>query len=42
MNNLKTALVTGSGRGIGEETATLLAKKGFNLIICSRSQNETK
>jgi short-subunit dehydrogenase len=34
------ALVTGSGRGIGKETAILLSKKGFNLIICSRNQNE--
>ena len=33
-------MVTGSGRGIGRETAILLSKKGFNLIICSRSQNE--
>ncbi len=34
------ALVTGSGRGVGKETAILLSKKGFNLIICSRNQNE--
>ena len=40
MSNYFTALVTGSGRGIGKETAVLLSKKGFNLIICSRSQNE--
>ena len=40
MSNLNTALVTGGGRGIGKETAILLSKKGFNLIICSRSQNE--
>lgn len=40
MSNIYTALVTGSGRGIGRETAILLSKKGFNLVVCSRSQNE--
>jgi len=40
VSNIYTALVTGSGRGIGRETAILLSKKGFNLVICSRSQNE--
>jgi len=34
------ALVTGSGHDIGRETAILLSKKGFNLIICSKGQNE--
>ena len=34
------ALVAGSERGVGKETAILLSKKGFNLIICSRNQNE--
>jgi 3-oxoacyl-[acyl-carrier protein] reductase len=33
-----TALVTGSTRGIGKETALLLLQKEFNVIICSRSQ----
>jgi 3-oxoacyl-[acyl-carrier protein] reductase len=36
----KTAVVTGSGRGIGRETAILLYKKGLNLVICSRTQTE--
>ncbi|HJR85132.1 MAG TPA: SDR family oxidoreductase [Nitrososphaeraceae archaeon] len=40
MSNLNTALVTGGGRGIGRQTALILSKKGFNLIICSRSRNE--
>lgn len=40
MKNLNTALVTGSGRGIGKETAVLLAAKGLNVIICSRTQTE--
>ncbi len=33
-----TALVTGSIRGIGKETALLLLQKGLNVIISSRSQ----
>ena len=33
-----TAIVTGSTRGIGKETALLLLKKGLNVIISSRSQ----
>ena len=36
----KTAIVTGSGRGIGKETATLLSKIGLNVVICSRTQKE--
>ncbi len=40
MKNLNTALVTGSGRGIGRETAILLAEKGLNVIVCSRTQIE--
>ena len=40
MSNLKTALVTGGGRGIGKETAILLSKKGLNVIVCSRTQKE--
>ncbi len=35
-----TALVTGGGRGIGKETAIMLAKKGMNVVICSRTQKE--
>jgi 3-oxoacyl-[acyl-carrier protein] reductase len=37
---LNTALVTGGGRGIGKETAILLSKKGLNVIICSRTEEE--
>jgi 3-oxoacyl-[acyl-carrier protein] reductase len=36
----KTAVVTGSGRGIGRETAILLSKKGLNVVICSRTRTE--
>jgi 3-oxoacyl-[acyl-carrier protein] reductase len=36
----KTAIVTGSSRGIGKETAILLAKMGLNIVICSRTQSE--
>jgi 3-oxoacyl-[acyl-carrier protein] reductase len=35
-----TAIVTGSGRGIGKETATLLSKMGLNVVICSRTRRE--
>jgi len=35
-----TAIVTGSGRGIGRETAILLAKRGVNVVVCSRTQSE--
>ena len=27
------ALVTGGGRGIGKETAIMLAKKGMNVVV---------
>ena len=36
----KTAIITGSGRGIGKETAIMLAKKSVNVVICSRTQSE--
>jgi 3-oxoacyl-[acyl-carrier protein] reductase len=35
----RTALVTGSIRGIGKETTLLLLKKGLNVIISSRSRD---
>jgi NAD(P)-dependent dehydrogenase (short-subunit alcohol dehydrogenase family) len=34
-----TAIVTGSTRGIGKETALLLLKNGMNVIISSKSQS---
>jgi NAD(P)-dependent dehydrogenase (short-subunit alcohol dehydrogenase family) len=37
---MATAIVTGSGRGIGRETAILLAKHGVNVVVCSRTQDE--
>jgi NAD(P)-dependent dehydrogenase (short-subunit alcohol dehydrogenase family) len=37
--NKKTAITTGSGRGIGKEIAIRLAiKKSVNVVICSRTQ----
>jgi len=35
-----TAIITGSGRGIGREAALMLAKKGANVVVCSRTQSE--
>jgi 3-oxoacyl-[acyl-carrier protein] reductase len=34
-----TAIVTGSTRGIGKETALLLLKNGLNVVISSKSQD---
>ena len=34
-----TAIVTGSTRGIGKETALLLLKNGMNVIISFKSQD---
>jgi 3-oxoacyl-[acyl-carrier protein] reductase len=36
----KTAIVTGSSKGIGKEAAILLGKKGVNIVICSRNQSQ--
>ena len=36
----KTAVITGSSTGIGKAIATLFAKEGANIIICSNSSEE--
>ena len=36
----RTAIITGSGRGIGKETAIQLAESVTNVVVCSRTQNE--
>jgi 3-oxoacyl-[acyl-carrier protein] reductase len=37
----KTAIITGSSRGIGKETAIILAKnKAVNVVVCSRTDRE--
>ena len=38
--NSKSAVITGSSRGIGEAIAVEFAKAGYNLIINSRDQEE--
>jgi 3-oxoacyl-[acyl-carrier protein] reductase len=41
-NNMqnRTALITGSGRGVGRETAIILAGHVENIVVCSRTKNE--
>lgn len=41
MDNLKTAIVTGSTGGIGAEVAHCLAREGWSLILLNRSQTKT-
>jgi len=36
----RTAIITGSGRGIGKETAIILARHVKNIVVCSRTKNE--
>jgi short-subunit dehydrogenase len=36
----RTAIITGSGRGIGKETAVMLANKVENIVLCSRTKDE--
>lgn len=36
----QTAIVTGSSTGIGRETAIILLKRGYNVVLCSRTQKD--
>jgi 3-oxoacyl-[acyl-carrier protein] reductase len=36
----RTTVITGSGRGIGKETAIMLAIQVQNIVVCSRTKNE--
>jgi 3-oxoacyl-[acyl-carrier protein] reductase len=36
----KTAIVTGSGRGIGRETAIMIANEGCKVVLVSRTEGE--
>lgn len=35
---MTVAIVTGSTKGIGKSISMLLAKNGFNVVVCSRNQ----
>ena len=37
-----TAIVTGSRRGIGKETAVLLVRKGVNVVVSSRTYSDVR
>jgi NAD(P)-dependent dehydrogenase (short-subunit alcohol dehydrogenase family) len=39
---MKTLLITGGNRGIGFETARQLARRGFNVVIGSRSEQQAE
>lgn len=36
----KTAVITGSAKGMGFETAKELAKNGYNVVLCARHSND--
>ncbi|MHB1346000.1 MAG: SDR family oxidoreductase [Candidatus Humimicrobiaceae bacterium] len=38
--NKKTAIITGSGRGIGKDIALALAEEGCNVVITSRTKDQ--
>ena len=40
MNSRKTALVTGSSRGIGEKIAEKLAAEGYDVVLTCKSSPE--
>ncbi len=41
MKEIKTALITGSNRGLGFELIKSLSSEGFNIIACTRTKSQT-
>ena len=39
---MKTALLTGSTGGLGQEIALILAKEGWNLILLNRNADQAQ
>ena len=41
-NNQCTAIITGSGRGIGQAAAKLFAANGYRVVVCARTESEVQ
>jgi NAD(P)-dependent dehydrogenase (short-subunit alcohol dehydrogenase family) len=41
-NNKRAAIITGSGRGIGQATAKLFAASGYRVVVCARTESDVQ
>ncbi|HEY7125901.1 MAG TPA: SDR family oxidoreductase [Ktedonobacterales bacterium] len=41
-NNQRAAVITGSGRGVGQATAKLFAANGYRVVVCARTESEVQ